>query len=96
MTTLTCTVSGSAIAGANNSRALTISDADLQRVFNWLGSAQLQVIANQFNSGITAGFTPTNAQLEWGWMQVTVVNGTKAAVQQFETTVSQPAQPIIT
>lgn len=96
MATLTCSISGSAIAGANNSRVITVSDADLQTVLNWLAATQLQLIANQFNGGVVAGFTPSNAQLEWGWMQCSIVNGTKTAVQQWQTTVTQPPQVAIT
>ncbi len=88
MATLSCAISGSAIAGANNTRSITISDADLQTVLNWLQATQLQLIADHFNGGVTQGFTPTNAQLEWGWMQCSIVNGTKSAVQQWQTTVT--------
>ncbi len=96
MTTLTCSISGSAISGANNSRSITISDTDLQTVLDWLKATQLQLIADQFNGGVTLNFNPTNAQLEWGWMQCSIVNGTKSAVQQWQTTVTQPAQVTIT
>ncbi len=88
MATLGASISGSAITGANNSRSITISDTDLQTVFNWLKATQLQLIANQFNGGVTVGFNPTNAQLEWGWFQCSIVNGTKMAVQQWQTTVT--------
>jgi PBP1b-binding outer membrane lipoprotein LpoB len=89
-----CSVSGSTIAGANNSRTLTISDADLQTTLNWVKDTQLQLIANQFNGGITVGFNPTVPQIEWGWFQVSIVNGTIAAVQVHNTTPAQQPPPI--
>lgn len=93
MATLTCTISGSGISGANNSRSITINDTDLQTVLNWANATLLQVAANQFNGGVTSGFTPTNSQLEWAWMQSSIVNATRQAVFNWQ---SQPvaATPI--
>jgi hypothetical protein len=92
--TITCTVTGSALPGANNSRALTLPDTDLQLVLNWIKTDQLQVVANKFNGGVTAGFNPTNPQLEWGWFQVSIVNGSIAATQVHGTTPPTVPPPI--
>ena len=91
---IACNVSGSAITGANNSRTMTIPDPDLQSVLNWIKATQLQVVADKFNGGVTAGFNPTNAQLEWGWFQVSIVNGTTQAVQVQNTTPAVVPPPI--
>jgi hypothetical protein len=94
MATITCTIAGSSIAGANNTRTLTISDAHLQRTLDWLSVAGLQIAANKFNNGVTAGYTPTVGHLEWAWFEITVVNGTAMAEQQHSTTPAQPPPPI--
>ena len=91
---IACNVTGSAITGANNSRTMTIPDADLQAVLNWIKATQLQVVADKFNGGVTAGFNPTNGQLEWGWFQVSIVNGSTQAVQVYGTTPAVVPPPI--
>ena len=94
MPTITCTVAGSTLPNSNNQRVLTISDTDLQSVLNWVKDWQLQIVADHFNGGVTAGFNPTNAQLEWGWFQVSIVNGTTQATQGHGTTPAVVPPPI--
>jgi hypothetical protein len=94
VTSITCSVSGSSLPGANNSRAMTISDTDLQHVLDWVKTAYLQIIADQFNNGVTTGFNPTNGQIEWGWFQATVVNFSTQAEQQYRITPAVVPPPI--
>jgi hypothetical protein len=94
MTTITCTIAGSGIAGANNSRTLNISDADLQRTLDWLKVAGLQIAANKFNGGVTVGYTPAVGHLEWAWFEMTVVNGTTQAEAVYSTVPAAPPTPI--
>lgn len=76
MATITISLNGSAISGltSNPSKVYTVSDADLQAVLNWAASA--------FAGALPA--TPTNSQILLAWVQ-NWVNGTRSAVQQFQT-----------
>lgn len=88
MTTLTISVNGSAISGltTNPSKSYTVSDADLQKVLDWAAVA----FASQLPP------TPTSSQILLAWVQ-NWVNGTKTAVQQFETPApTVPAQVTMT
>lgn len=81
MATITISLNGSAIAGltTNPSKSYTVSDADLQAVLNWAASA--------FAGALPP--TPTNPQILQAWIQ-NWVNGTKSAVQQFQTPAPVP------
>jgi hypothetical protein len=94
MPTITCSITGSTIPNANQSRSLLISDADLQRTLDWLKVAGLQIAADKFNNGVTAGYTPAVPHLEWAWFQIAIVNGTTQAEQNHSTIPAQPPAPI--
>ncbi len=76
MATLIISLNGSAITGltSNPSKSYTVSDTDLQNVLNWAQVA----FATQLSTA------PTNPQILLAWVQ-NWVNGTKTAVQQFNT-----------
>lgn len=76
MSTITISLSGSAITGltGNPSKVYTVSDADLQSLLNWAAASYVSVLPP----------TPTNQQILLAWIQGWV-NATKTAVQQFET-----------
>lgn len=81
MSTITISLSGSAITGltGNPSKSYTVSDADLQALLDW--------------AAVNYAFTfppsppnppPTNPQILLAWIQGWV-NATKNSVQQFQT-----------
>jgi hypothetical protein len=90
MATITISLNGSAITGltTNPSKSYTVSDADLQAVLNWAQVAFAGALPQP-------PATPTNPQILLAWIQ-NWVNGTKSAVQQFNTPAPvAPAAPTI-
>jgi hypothetical protein len=85
MATVTITLNGSAITGltTNPSKTYTVSDADLQAVLTWAASAFVGTLPP----------SPTNTQILLAWIQ-NWINGTKVAVQQFQTAAPVPPAPI--
>lgn len=81
MSTITISLSGSAIAGLTGTptKTFTISDADLQSVINWATVA--------FAASLPP--TPTPLQVLVAWTQ-SWANGTRDAVQTFNRTVTTP------
>lgn len=62
----------------NGSKTYTISDADWLSLLTWVASSQFQVTGNSPAS-------PTAPQILLAWLAIWI-NGTKEAVQQFNTT----------
>lgn len=85
MTTVTISLNGSAITGltSNPTKTYTVTDADLQSVLNWAAVA--------FAGSLPP--TPTNAQILLAWIQ-NWINGTKTAVQQFQTPAPVVPSPV--
>ena len=89
MSTITISLSGSAITGLTGTptKSYTVSDADLQLLLNWATVA----FANTFAPPPAP--PPTPQQILIAWIQ-NWVNGTKTAVQQFLTPASVVPAPI--
>jgi len=73
-TTVTITVAGSAITGANQTKSYTVTDTDLQAVINWATVTYAASLPP----------TPTVPQVLLAWVQ-SWINATKNAVVQFQT-----------
>jgi hypothetical protein len=82
MSTITISLSGSAIAGltSNPSKIYTIDDSDLQLLLNW--------VAVQWAGML--GLSPTNAQLLLAWIQYQLVAPTIQGVQITNRTTPPP------
>lgn len=75
MATLSISLSGSSVV--NGTKSYTVSDADITSLLAWAQSAFSQQLP-------LPPATPTNQQILLAWVQ-SWVNGTKMAVQQFQT-----------
>lgn len=92
MASLTVSLSGSAVVVG--SKSYTVSDADITSLLAWAAVAYDPYIQATFNPSKTAGFTPTNQQILLAWVQ-SWINGTKNAVQQFQTPAPTVPPPIV-
>jgi len=72
----------------NTARTLTISNADFINILTWTAASNLATLCPT-----TPPCTVTGAQLLSDWLQMSVVVGTKQAVQQFFTPVVVPPVP---
>lgn len=76
----------------NGTKTYTVNDADWMALLTW-------VAATQFGGGpggfgvVTPPATPTAPQLLLAWLNIWI-NGTKAAVQQFNLVPATPPPPI--
>jgi len=70
----------------NGTKTYTVSDADWLRLLTWMATNQQPQIENVLGLSppITFPLTPTAAQILLAWLQIWI-NGTKNAVQSFET-----------
>lgn len=84
MATLTISLSGSAVV--TGSKSYTINDTDVQSVLTWAAKAYASALP-------LPPATPTNQQILLAWVQ-SWINGTKDAVQRFQTAPPSPPPPI--
>lgn len=95
MATLTISLTGSGVAGLTNnpSKSYTVSDADMTSLLAWAAVAYNPYIQATYNTPPVQGFTPTNQQIMLAWVQ-SWINGTKNAVQQYQTPAPVAPAPI--
>lgn len=91
MGTISVNVTSGPVTGGKN---FTISDAHMQNLLDWAKVAYNPYIQATYNPTNDPSFIPSNGQIMDGWV-MSWINGSKDAVQRFETPAAVVPPPIV-